>query len=228
MKRLLGVGLLVAALAPVLRAQEKNPQDDRKFGADLKDVNLHDLTIVVQRITKKTFLWTEDLNLRQKKVHFVSDKPIVDDPDVLFKAYQSILMVSDLMLYHVGKPGEEVYKLGLAATAPKRSLPLRKDLTEPEDRFVTRVFSLQFVSPRDVQAALLNMASFPQAILSIESAGLLLASDYDYNIQRFEDIIKAMDVKKPDIELKLIPLKNALSVEVEQMMKSLVQGGLGF
>ncbi|HLY11518.1 MAG TPA: secretin N-terminal domain-containing protein, partial [Planctomycetota bacterium] len=82
-------------------------------------------------------------------------------------------------------------------------------------------------SPRDVQAALINMASFPQNVLSIESAGLLIATDFDFNIKRFEDIIRIMDVKKPDIELKLIPLRNAISTDIEQMMAGLVQTLIG-
>ena len=213
----------VLSSGPALLAQEKEPEKKGGTGVDLKDVNLHDLTLVVQRMTKKTFLWTEDLNLRQKRVHFVSDKPVVDNPEVLFKAYQSILQVADLMLYPAGKEGEEIYKLSLTQQGFKRPVPIRREEKDPEDRFVTRIFSLQFVSPREVQAALLNMASFPQAILSIETAGLLLMTDYDYNIRRFEEIIKAMDVKKPDIEMKLVPLKNAIATEVEQMINGLVQ-----
>ena len=104
---------------------------------------------------------------------------------------------------------------------------MKTEIIQPEDRFVTRIFQLQFVSPRDVQAALINMASFPQNVLSIESAGLLIATDFDYNIKRFEEIIKIMDIKKPDIELKLIPLKNAIAAEVEQMMGGLVQTMVG-
>jgi general secretion pathway protein D len=228
MRRILGAGILSCLLATMLAAQERKPADDaKKIGGVLQDVNLHDLTVAVQRITKKTIVWTEDLGLRNKRIHFVSDRPIADDPEVLWKAYQSILQVSDLTLNSIGKEGEEIYKLKPAPVAGKGNVPVQKDIATPEDRFVTRIFQLQFVSPRDVQAALINMASFPQNVLSIESAGLLITTDFDYNIKRFEDIIKIMDVKKPDIELKLIPLKNAIASEVEQMMGGLVQTLIG-
>src|SRR5262245_44209900 len=228
MNRMLGVALLTCLMGSLLPAQDKRPDDAKKMGGVLQDVNLHDLTVAVQRITKKTILWTEDLGLRNKRVHFVSDKPVADDPEVMWKAYQSILQVSDLALSAIGKEGEEIYKLAPAPVQGKKNVPVQKtDIVQPEDRFVTRIFQLQFVSPRDVQAALINMASFPQNVLSIESAGLLIATDFDYNIKRFEDIIKIMDVKKPDIELKLIPLKNAIATEVEQMMGGLVQTLIG-
>jgi general secretion pathway protein D len=227
MNRLIGVAILSCLMGSMLPAQDKKADDTKKMGGVLQDVNLHDLTIAVQRITKKTILWTEDLGLRNKRVHLVSDKPIADDPEVLWKAYQSILQVTDLTLNSIGKPGEEIYKLKPAPIAGKGNVPVQRDIDQPEDRFVTRIFQLQFVSPRDVQAALINMASFPQNVLSIESAGLLIATDFDYNIKRFEDIIKIMDIKKPDIELKLLPLKNAIATEIEQMMGGLVQTLIG-
>lgn len=225
MKRIVWAGLLICLAGPVGIAQDKKPPQEEKgrLGGILQDVNLNDLTLAVQRITKKTFLWTEDLGLRNKRVHLVSDKPIADDPEVLFKAYLSILQVADMVLIPVGKEGEEIYKIKPSATGGKQAVPLLKGEFLPEDRFVTRVFVLKYSDPREVQAALINMASFPQSILSIPQAGILLATDYDYNIQRFDEIIKAMDVKKPDIEMKVIQLKNAIASDVEQMMNGLVQ-----
>jgi general secretion pathway protein D len=212
---------------PPVPAPAAGPQAAGKTGGILQDVNLHDLTIAVQKITKKTILWTEDLGLKNKRVHFVSDRPVADDPVVLWKAYQSILQVTDFSLVPVGKAGDEIFKLVAAPTASKKAVPVERGDFVPEDRFVTRLFSLQYVQPREVQGALINMASFPQNIMPIDSAGLLLVTDYDYNIRRFEEIIRAMDVKKPDVELKFIPLRNAIATEVEQMMNGLVQTLIG-
>src|SRR5215203_873694 len=105
MMRRVGVAVLLCFAASLGAAQERKGDEGRKMGGVLQDVNLHDLTIAVQRITKKTILWTEDLGLRNKRVHFVSDKPVADDPEVLWKAYQSILQVSDLTLNSIGKEG---------------------------------------------------------------------------------------------------------------------------
>src|SRR5262245_66464459 len=105
MMRRVGAAVLLCLAASMGAAQDKKP-DDKKMGGILQDVNLHDLTVAVQRITKKTILWTEDLGLRNKRVHFVSDKPIADDPEVLWKAYQSILQVRHLAMTWVGKEGE--------------------------------------------------------------------------------------------------------------------------
>src|SRR5688572_245771 len=222
------LGTLAATLVVSAQAAPPGAQEGPKTGGVLQDVNLHDLTLAVQKITKKTFLWTEDLGLKNKRIHLVSDRPVADNAEALFKAYQSILQVSDLGLVPAGKAGEEIYKIVPAPVILKKSVTVQKEgVVELEDRYVTRLFTLQHVSPRDVQAALINMASFPQNILAIESAGILVATDNDYNIRRFEDIIKVMDTKKPDIEIKLMPLKNAIAGEIEQMMNGLVQTLIG-
>src|SRR5688572_22246977 len=130
--------LICIALA--LAAQDK-PADRR--GSTLEDVNLHDLTLHVQKVTRKTILWTEDLGLRNKRVHYVTDRPIGDDPVLLFKAYQHILQWNDLLLVPAGKEGEEVYKLSLAATGMKRPIPVVRAGTDPTERFITRIFPLQ-------------------------------------------------------------------------------------
>jgi general secretion pathway protein D len=227
MKLITILGVLGCLMGSIAFAQQQPPpkQDDKKLGGVLQDVNLHDLTVAVQRITKKTLLWTEDLNLRNKRVHFVSDKPLADNPDVLFKAYQSILQVSEFALVPVGEKGEEIYKIKLSSVVGKSGGPdlQRAPIAQPEDRFVTRIFSLQYVQPRNVQAALINLATYPQNVLAIDDAGIIIASDFDHNIRRFEEIVRTLDVKKPDIELKLIPLKFAIAQDVAQMMTDLVK-----
>ena len=87
--------------------QDQGPGDKRE-GTELRDVTLLDLTSVVQRVTKKTFVWSEEMALQNRRVHFVSDKPVLNDPDLLWKAYQSILEVSGLT---VCPQGHDVYTI---------------------------------------------------------------------------------------------------------------------
>jgi general secretion pathway protein D len=229
MKHALWMGILAGLTASEIRAQAQPPQarpEDKKVTAtDLRDVDLHNLTIAVQKITKKTFLWAEDaqLGLRNKRVHFVSDRPVIDDPETFFKVFQSILNTWDLTLIPGGKPGEEVYKIVLANTSPKKAVPFRRDDTEPEERVVTQVFTLQYARPRDVHPALLGMSTLQNGVVVIDDAGLIIATDYEPNIKRFAEIIRAVDVKKPDVEMKLVTLKNAIATDVEKMLGDLAK-----
>jgi general secretion pathway protein D len=212
------MGALMAAF--FLLAQDK---PDARRGGFLDDVNLHDLTMHVQKVTKKTILWSEDLGLRARRAHYVTDRPVGDDPVLLFKAYQHILQWNELVLIRAGKDDEEVYKLALLQQGPRKPIPLVRGELDPSERFITRAFSLQNASPRSLQQALLQIVSLPNSILPVEESGVILVTDYDSNIRRIEEIIKLLDVKKPDLEMKMVPLKYAAAAKVEEKMKSLVQ-----
>lgn len=219
MRKLAAAALL---FLPAIPRSEGAPQDDKLKLEYLEGVNLHEITIFVQRKTGYKFLWTEEIGLKNKKVYFRS-KEAISDKDVIFRIYQSFLQVNDLFLVPVigSNPTDFVFKIQVGATISKRPVPVEEGKVSPMDKVVTRVFPLKYVSPRDVHTALINMVSFPNVILPIESAGVLLITDYDYNIQRFERIIDQMDRPKPGIELRKVELRYALASDVAEMMTKL-------
>jgi general secretion pathway protein D len=105
---------------------------------------------------------------------------------------------------------------------PRSATPLDKGGKDPTDSYITRLFFLKYVSVREAHAALINLAN-PQSIIPIDTAGMLIITDFDFNIKRFEEILTAMDVKKPDIAFEMVQLTNALASDVEQMLNNLVQ-----
>ncbi|MBI2900976.1 MAG: hypothetical protein HYY17_12390 [Planctomycetes bacterium] len=214
--------LIVPFLQTTGEAQDR---DDKLKLEYLEGVNLHEITIFVQKKTGYKFLWGEDVQLKNKKVYFRSKEPITD-AQVIFRIYQSFLQVNDLLLVQVhGKDAKDpVFKIQLGTTLSKRATRFEEGKVSPEDRVVTRVFSLRYVSPRDVHTALINMTTFPNAILPIESASVLLITDYDYNIQRFERIIEQMDRPRPGVELRRVELKYALASDVAEMWTKLQTG----
>ena len=215
---------VIAVAAPEsVSAQDLEKKQD-ELGATLPGVNLHDVTLMVQKLTGRKFLWTEDLGLRTKRVNFLSPDPIRGAENI-FRVYQHFLQVNNLILVAARGSSEEapVFKIQMSNTGSKQAIQFESGKFTPEDRFVSRLFHLKHVSPRDVHAALINMVSSPQAILQIESAGILLISDYDYNVQRLALMIEEMDKPKPDIVLKRVVLKNALASDVEKIMNNLSQ-----
>lgn len=211
--------ILVTLAMPLLWAAVM-AQDD---GTTWNNASLGQITEAVQRRTKKRFLIDEQVNsaFMQKKVRFLSDKAITS-PDELFAIYKSILEINGLALIPAGKEGEEIWKITPITVAPRKPAAIAKGGEDPTDAYVTRLFSLKYVSPREAHAALINLAN-PQAIIMVETAGLLIVTDYDYNIRRFEEIISALDQKKPDIQFEMIQLQNALASDVEQMLNTLAQ-----
>ncbi|MBI4565041.1 MAG: type II secretion system secretin GspD [Planctomycetes bacterium] len=205
-------------------------QDDRAGGGQeprvqLNNVTLQQLLESVQRRTKKTFLYDESvaqiLAQRRGRVYSSAD---YGSPEELFAIFQSLLQVQKerLALVPVGVAGKEIYKILMGADAIKGPVPIGEADATPNDSYVTRVFNLQYVPAQEVFAALNQMMSVPQSIVQIASSGTVIITDYDYNMKRYEDVIKAIDVKKADVVWKMIPLKKALATDVEQVLTKLL------
>ncbi len=223
MKTALLVALVcVFTSSPVSAASLPQEEETREFHVFERE-DLHSITLLVSRLTGRRMMWTEDLGLTNKRINFSLASPL-KDPAKIFRVYQSFLNMNDLVLVPVrgSEEGEQYYKISLASTAPKRAIPVVDGTEKPEDRFVSRVFRLQYVSPTEVHAALINMATFPQGILRIESAGVVVISDYDYNLQRFERIISEMDRPEGRERIEVISLENRKVEEVHALLEELV------
>lgn len=151
---------------------------------DLADIDLHTLTVRIRGLVGKEVLWTEDLGLRKRRVHLVSDVPLKDEAEVLFAAYQSILQSNDLVLVPVSAGEEKTFKI--------RPSPGRKPRA-PEDRVTTRLFFLRKLGSREAQSALMNIASFPQCVLRPGPGNLLLVTDHDDNVRRIGAVLEIME-----------------------------------
>lgn len=221
--RIVYAGLFALAAAAAF-AQDKRGQQDKSPGVQLRNVDLVTLTEIVQKKTKKQFIFTDNLGLKQFRVHFISDEPL-DDPDTIFRVYQHLLQVSGFGLFPAEEGSKTVFKIGKVDTPQWVKTPPKNigeaDLQKLNDTYVTRLFRLKYISPRNIQAELMKIVTNPQAILQNEETGVLMISDFDYNIKRIEDFIKLADVKRPDVELKMIQLKNALATHVSKMLNDL-------
>ncbi len=65
------------------------------------------------------------------------------------------------------------------------------------NEFCRILLTLRHVSPRDVQAVLINIISFPQNCLSMEAGGKLLISDYSSNLRNIVQFVERIDVARP-------------------------------
>lgn len=209
------VGLLVMACFMV---------QDKDKGTIAVETNLQTLTETVQARMKKRFMFTEDLKLKDRKVYFLSRGVEVTDDD-LFRIYQAMLQMHGLALIPTGEKGKEIYKITLATQpgpqANKIYPPIIDKIETPKDEFVIRVFKLKHISVSEIQLQLRQLGL--QNIMAIEQSGILLITDYDHNIQKFEEIIKLADVPREDIKMKVVQIKNSLAPDITKMLQQIIK-----
>lgn len=210
---LLGSGLLFG------QDPAKPPQEGR---VQLNSVTIQQLLESVQRRTKKTFVYDEAIatQFQQRKVRVFSSKDF-GTPEELFAIFQSVLEVQGFAIVKVGDASKELYKIQEIQRA-KGKAPLDEGGRDPNDSYVTRVFALKYITPQDVFSALMNVTT-PQSVVPVQNAGMLIVTDFDYNVEKVARILEAIDRQKPDMVTKIIPLRKALAGDVETMLNNLLQ-----
>ncbi|MBI2930576.1 MAG: hypothetical protein HYY16_02905 [Planctomycetes bacterium] len=219
-RRTLGVALTWVLVTAAWGQEPPGAKDDH--GMVVHGATLSQLVEDCQKQAKRRFVYDDTISQQlQKKVH-VSFGQMPKDVNEYIQVFNAVLQVNKLVAIPVGKPGEEIYKIMPMQTAVREPAPVVRETTDPNDSYVTRIFTLKFASTRDVHTALLNLAQ-PQQVVVVETAGVIIVTDYDHNIKRLEEIITTLDVKKPDIEFEMIHLERALATDVEQMLNGMVQ-----
>lgn len=147
----------------------------------LADIDLHALSICVQRLSRKTILWREDLGLARIRAHVLSDLPLGSEPGLLFSVHLSTLEANGLIAISAGDPAQETYTI---KPSPERGM---QPLSKP--RKVIRVFALRQSRQDGLAEALTRAASFPGLIRWRDPENALIVSEFEWNLQRVEETV---------------------------------------
>jgi general secretion pathway protein D len=224
MNRFVLSALSIPVLAGLLFAQDpvRLPQEEPP-AVQLNNITLEQFAQSVAKRTKKTFIYSDQVGalMKQARVQLVAFRDFTDR-DHLFSLFQGILSIQAGKLVLVPE-GQDTYKI-LPEQEARRSGPLFvEELGPVSGAFVTKVFSLQYISAQEAFTGLVNLASMA-GVVQFQGSQSIVVTDTDANVRRFEQIIKAIDVKKPDMIWKVVPLRQAVAGEVELMLKNLLMG----
>jgi len=172
------------------------PEDVARFSVDeldLADIDLHTLTLAVERVTRKTFLWTESLGLPDRRVTLLSDVPLETHPELLFRAYGALLEMNDMMLVSMDEAGQMLYKIKPSAVTSSGPAPVPQSRSIFRDNsFATQVLAVPPGKEQGVLLVLREAATIPRDIEWVEPGGFIIASDFPPKLARFQGFIWAM------------------------------------
>ncbi|MBI4244692.1 MAG: hypothetical protein HY606_11435 [Planctomycetes bacterium] len=175
-------------------------------------------------------------DLKSAVVYYLSDVDYSKDPELFFKIYESLLEQAGFALVPVQIDKEkktETFKIIKVRSASKtintnilREKPfpvVTESTTEIRERIITRIFKLKFASPTQVQQNL-NNTGFIQntVIVPFEQEKVLMITDYDYNIKKFESMLNLMDVETVKPVMEVIRLKYSLATDVVKTLESII------
>jgi general secretion pathway protein D len=227
MNRFAAAALLVPLLGGLLFGQDpppvKVPQEEQPT-IQLNNITLEQFAQSVSKRTKKTFIYGDVVAgmLKAGKLQLIAFRDFADR-GALFALFQNVLRIQAAKLVLV-KKGTDTFAIMTEVDARREGVEVLPNLEgAPNDSFVTRVINLQYVSATEAYQALVQLAT-PAALVQFPGAQMLVITDTDFNVKRFEEIVKAIDIKKPDMIWRVVPLRKAVAIDVEQMLRSLLQG----
>jgi hypothetical protein len=167
------------------------------LGVELKDLgNLSALQVVewMEKKTNRKFLVAENLGLRNTRVRVPEEFLDLNDP---YAVGVDLLKVAGLgVAPSDSNPGAiDIFPGPLGGKQALKVYQKVEDLPRANE-FCTLALHPRHVSPRDVQAVLINVVSFPQNCLSVENAGALILSDYSSVLRKCAAIVSEMDFSR--------------------------------
>ncbi|HLY07738.1 MAG TPA: hypothetical protein VKW04_00410 [Planctomycetota bacterium] len=167
------------------------------FGVDVKDLDGISAASLVEWMERKTghrFLYTEELGLRNVRVRILEDLMETGDP---YSVGIDLLRLANLgVAPQEGAPG--VFEIFAAPIGSKKALKVYRSAGElpRANEFSTLVLHPCYVSPRSVQAVLINVVSYPQNCICIDDSSTLVVTDYTSVLRKCAELVKALDVAR--------------------------------
>lgn len=171
----------------------ERPSVDMNF----QDADIRDFISYVSEVTGTNFIIGPHVKGRVTVV-----SPTKVPVNEVFGFFQSVLEVHGYTTVEDGG----VVKIVSSATARGKSVEtwLSEELGIAQDRFVTQVIHLNYLSPDDAKSLLTPLVSEGGVIVSHPRSGTLIITDFLSNIQRLQKIIKAVDVPKVQEENSVV------------------------
>lgn len=199
---------------PVQKAKRQTAENYVTIDFDNVDIGV--FIKFVSELTGKNFIIDERV---KGKATIISPKkiPLRD----VYKVFLSVLEVNGFATVPVG----DMIKIVPATSAREKSLETRfkKYVSDPDDRIITQIISLERANPDEIKRVLDPIISKSSSVISYPPAGMLVITDYLSNIKRLLDIVNALDVEGAGDQISYVPLKNASSSEVVKALTSIYQ-----
>jgi general secretion pathway protein D len=194
----------------------KRQTSEKYVTIDFDNVDIGVFIKFVSELTGKNFIVDDKV---KGKVTIISPKkiPLQD----VYKVFLSVLEVYGFTIVPVG----DMVKVIPAVQAREKSVEtrLKKEVTDPEDRIITQIISLERANPDEIKRVLDPIISKSSSVLSYPPAGMLVITDFLSNIKRLTEIIAALDVEGAGDQISYIPLQNASASEVVKSLTTIFQ-----
>ncbi len=231
MTRRVGVYLILASLviacwSTPAHAQQP-PKKEKTVTLDFVNVKLETFVQWVSQLTKKRFLYSQDL---QAKMVFLLSPTKVKESQI-YAIFQQVMAHNGFALFpSTDKDGAviRIVDTGNAKWQPATIISLSELEKIGEYRYVTQVIPLKHITARAANNALrIARLADPRAglVVGLDDSNTLLLTGFAPNIRRIYEVIKLMDIPGPKLGTERILLKWATPEYLVPKLQELVKAG---
>jgi general secretion pathway protein D len=221
MRYALALAVSLALLAP-LGAQEK--QEEEKVKVSFFGIELEALAQQVERVTKKSFVFQDQL-LKGKKVSLQSEKPIT--PDEFYRVFQSVCLMHGFALVPAPEQNINLVKIVPATQAAKepgaQPVLARGQALPSGDGVVYYVVTPKHISAAKAMAVITTAVSPTGVVTQVPNSELVLVIDAATAVQRAEKLLAILDVPGEPIVVLPIPLEFLAASQAKTQIAEFVQ-----
>jgi general secretion pathway protein D len=210
------LALLTIHVSLVYAQSAKNPRQAAKTNRfvtiDFNNVDINVFIKFISELTGKNFV----VDPRVKgNVTIISPTKI--SINEAYRVFESVLEVHGFATVKSGR----VVKILPTPEARTKNIETRYNaLARPEDRLVTQLIPLTYADPNEIKRLLTPLVSRNSVIAPYPPTNMLILTDIQSNIQRLMRIIKEIDVAGVGQEITIIPLENADSNKLVNILNT--------
>ncbi len=199
-------------------------QQEEKITVNYSGLDLEALAQQVERVTKKTFLFQEQL-LRGKKVTLRSETPI--GPDEFYRVFQTVCHMHGLVLVPV--EGEKINLVKIVQTQQAQKEPgiqpilTRGDPLPPGDTLVYYLLAPKHITASKAMSILSSAISSTGVLQQVQGADLILVVDVASAIRRAEKVLALVDTPGSRVVHVSVSLKHVSVSEARAQLEGHLQ-----
>ncbi len=205
-------------LAAAPKAVQQSPGAQRFVTIDFNDVDINLFIKYISELTQKNFIVDREV---KGKVTIISPTRISEDD--AYRVFESVLEVHGFAAI----PSGSVIKIVPSVQARSKNIATvhAGDAPSADDKVVTQLVALKHANAEELKNMLAPLVSKNSVLIAHANSGMLMITDFQSNISRLLDIIRAVDVPSDGEELAIIPLKHASAETIAKSISQLFTAG---
>ncbi len=199
-------------------------QEEDKVKVAFVGIELEALAQQVERVTKKSFVFQDQL-LKGKKVSLQSEKPIT--PDEFYRVFQSVLLLHGFALVPSPEANIQLVKIVPATQAAKEPgvhpVLSRGQAIPQGEGVIYYVFIPKYLTSQKAQGAITTALSPAGVATPIPNSDLILVIDAAASVQRAEKLLSLLDVPGDPIAFSSVVLLHVTATQARSQVAEFAQ-----